>query len=232
MPVPHRWRSTARSARQRELHQPDGAKGGYTYGDFPTIGGTARGARLRRGLGADPVGPARSARPQGRATCIDHPRHGAVRRRPDACSTCATRSCRPTWSSTAARTAARSGRSSPTAAWAGTPAPSTAATRFPAEDFHVPPAPNDPRSTVSGQVLDAETGAPVAERARRDRRARLGLHRRLHRRDRRERQLHDQNVVHRHLPAGRRSSAPGYEVLVQPVTVTIGGHERGLRAAP
>ena len=73
----------------------------------------------------------------------------------------------------------------------------------PVEDFHVPPAPNDPRSTVSGQVLDAKTGVPVAERARRDPRSRLGLHRRLHGGDRLERPLHDAERVHRHLPAGR-----------------------------
>ena len=91
----------------------------------------------------------------------------------------------------------------------------------PVEDFHVPPAPNDPRSTVSGQVLDAKTGAPVANALV----AILG---------------HDSGYTGDYTAvtdsSGRYTMqnvytgtyplvavfGPGYEVLTQPLTVTIG----------
>jgi hypothetical protein len=91
----------------------------------------------------------------------------------------------------------------------------------PVEDFHVPPAPNDPRSTVSGQVLDAKTGVPVANALV----AILG---------------HDSGYTGDYTAvtdsSGRYTMqnvytgtyplvavfGPGYEVLSQPLTVTIG----------
>jgi hypothetical protein len=91
----------------------------------------------------------------------------------------------------------------------------------PVEDFHVPPAPNDPRSTVSGQVLDAKTGVPVANALV----AILG---------------HDSGYTGDYTAvtdsSGRYTMqnvytgtyplvavfGPGYEVLTQPLTVTIG----------
>ena len=151
------WRSTARWAPGPNCIEPDGETGGYTYGDFPTHRRHARGARLRRGLGADPVGPARALRPQRRDE-PGHPRRWSCRPPTRRCSTCATRSCRPTWSSTAARTPTAVDASSPTAAWAGSPAPSTAATP-PAEDFHAAAAAGPRGTSISGTVTDSTTGA-------------------------------------------------------------------------
>ena len=78
------WRSTARSASTARTARSDHRRlGGYTYGDVPTVIGDApRSTPVRRGLGADALGPAQEARPQGGGHA-DHSRHGAVRRRPE-----------------------------------------------------------------------------------------------------------------------------------------------------
>ena len=94
--APSRW--TARSARPAPTcpGTPGAGAGGYTYGDFGKVIGGSRGARRRRDLGPDAVGPARRAGARTRHRDARHPGDGAVARPTRRSSTCATRSSRPT----------------------------------------------------------------------------------------------------------------------------------------
>ena len=88
--------STARSARRPARAPRRPARGGFTYGDFGRIDQRAGGARRRRDLGRDAVGPAHGDRSRPRRPTARHRRH-ARRRRPSRRSwTRATRSWSPT----------------------------------------------------------------------------------------------------------------------------------------
>ena len=140
--------------------------------------------RRRRDLGADAVGPPPGARRR-EARAASSPTACGCRRPTRRCSTCATRSSRPTRSPSAARTdhalervrgarhgLARRGRRR----------------RRHDADAELERAAQPTAATVSGRVTDAVTGAGVAGayiHLRRERRAR-----RLRHHDRRERRLH------------------------------------------
>ena len=144
---------------------PGAGAGGYTYGDFGKIIGGARGARRRRDLGADAVGPAHGARQQGSPSRWS-PGRWSCRRPTRRSSTCATRSCRPTPVVNGGKRAA--------AHLEGLRAPRHGLLRRRARRRRRRPgrgllaaagAPSTPRGSLTGDVTDAATDAPVAGRA-------------------------------------------------------------------
>ena len=74
----------------------------------------------------------------------------------------ATRSCRRTRRSSAARTMTSSGRSSRTAAWATSPSTPDATDSDPVADFSLPPSADTPQGSVTGKVYDVVSGLPLS----------------------------------------------------------------------
>ena len=157
-------RSTARSAStSAAVHRRrDRPRGGYTYGDYGNDRRRPRGARRRRDLGADPVGPARrGSAPASTESLVTRAMELAPPTRRS--STCATRSCMAdTARQRRRRTTTRSGRCSPHRGmgfFAGSP---RRRRHRPRRGLQHPAGQRTTRARITGTVTDAATGEPVA----------------------------------------------------------------------
>ena len=165
-PDPDRGRWTARSARPRRsataaLPGRTAGPGGYTYGDYGKIDRRVPEVHADGEIwGADAVGSPRRSSARGLTEASGHPGDGAVARRTRPFLDMRNAILQADLRQPAARTTTRSGRCSRTAAWASSPAPSTATTRLPVQDFQTPPPPN-PFGKLLGKVEDPDTGKPI-----------------------------------------------------------------------
>ena len=128
--------------------------GGYTYGDFGQIIGASRGARRRRDLGRDAVGPAQRARQQADRVA-GHPGDGAVAGQPVLPGRAQRDPAGRPGRQRRREPERRSGRSSRTAAWATSPARVDGDDTAPVEDFSMPPAAGHADGSLTGTVTDA-----------------------------------------------------------------------------
>ena len=218
-------RSTARSRpASRTASSLDGSQGGYTYGDFPTIGGTpevhASGEvwaqtlwdlreRFGRSYATSIITRAMELSPAD-PTMLDM-RNAIVQADLVACG---------------GRTPTISGPSSPTAAWAGTPA-HRRRRRVPGRGLPHPPT--GATTTLSGTVKDKDTGAPVAGAL-----VYIGGHSSGYAGDYAASTDANGNYAITGVAPGTYPkvvmSAPGYELLVQSATVKPGA-KAGLHTA-
>ena len=189
----------------------------------------ARGARRRRDLGRDALGPAQRARQQG-CRVAGHPGDGAVAGQPVVPRHAQLdppgrpghgqgQRTRKIWKVFAKRGMGY---------FAGSIDGDDTA---PVEDFSLPPAAGTPTGSLTGRVRRQRHGRTGGERDRRLRRPRLRLPGRLRGHDRRGRHLHDRRDLRRHLPEGLRRRH-GFDRQVRTACPSARARTRRTGAAP